>query len=121
MSEIENQNKTLDNEVAVSPDDDASIMYTSGSTGHPKGVVSSHRSVMFAPFYWIALQTLLKESSDEENLEEPRPLGDYSNNIILQRSWSKKFNSDNDLGNFRISFIGKKVAIIDQKGIYYEL
>ena len=65
---IENQNKTLDNEVAVSPDDDASIMYTSGSTGHPKGVVSSHRSVMFAPFYWIALQTLLKESSDEENL-----------------------------------------------------
>ena len=45
---IENQNKTLDNEVAVSPDDDASIMYTSGSTGHPKGVVSSHRSVMFA-------------------------------------------------------------------------
>ena len=23
---------------------------------------------MFAPFYWIALQTLLKESSDEENL-----------------------------------------------------
>ena len=65
---IQNQNKTLDNEVAVSPDDDASIMYTSGSTGHPKGVVSSHRSVMFAPFYWIALQTLLKESSDEENL-----------------------------------------------------
>ena len=60
-------------------------------------------------------------SSDEENLEEPRPLGDYSNNIILQRSWSKKFNSDNDLGNFRISFIGKKVAIIDQKGIYHEL
>ena len=60
-------------------------------------------------------------SSNEENLEEPRPLGDYSNNIILQRSWSKKFNSDNDLGNFRISFIGKKIAIIDQKGIYYEL
>ena len=60
-------------------------------------------------------------SSDEENLEEPRPLGDYSNNIILQKSWSKKFNTDNDLGNFRISFIGKKVAIIDQKGTYYEL
>ena len=54
-------------------------------------------------------------SSDEENLEEPRPLGDYSNNIILQRSWSKKFNSDNDLGNFRISFIGKRLRSLIKK------
>jgi len=36
----------------VLPDDDAIIFYTSGSTGHPKGVISSHRNVMSALLSW---------------------------------------------------------------------
>ncbi|MGD8358819.1 MAG: class I adenylate-forming enzyme family protein [Lysobacterales bacterium] len=37
----------------IGPDDDACIMYTSGSTGHPKGAVSTHRAVISTLMSWL--------------------------------------------------------------------
>ena len=39
-------------EVDIAPDDGATMFYTSGSTGNPKGVVSTHRNVISALLSW---------------------------------------------------------------------
>ncbi|MFZ8976266.1 MAG: class I adenylate-forming enzyme family protein, partial [Pseudohongiellaceae bacterium] len=38
--------------LGITPEHDASIMYTSGTTGHPKGVLSTHRGIISALFTW---------------------------------------------------------------------
>ena len=48
-------------EIAVAPDDHATIMYTSGSTGHPKGALSSHRGILTAIYSWMLMGVASKK------------------------------------------------------------
>ncbi|MCP4692681.1 MAG: acyl--CoA ligase, partial [Desulfobacterales bacterium] len=50
------------------PDDDAMLMYTSGTTGKPKGVVTSHRAIITPLIAWayIALITAFTQVPKEE-------------------------------------------------------
>ncbi len=49
----------------VAPDDNATIMYTSGSTGHPKGALSSHRGILSALYSWMLMGLASKAAAGE--------------------------------------------------------
>ncbi|MBI0416039.1 MAG: acyl--CoA ligase, partial [Nitrosospira sp.] len=58
----------------VQPEDNVSIMYTSGSTGEPKGVLSTHRNITHALYTWKFIKEIneiLRPELVEENPEFP--------------------------------------------------
>jgi len=62
-------------EVEIATDDDFAIMYSSGTTGHPKGVVQTHRGAINAVFTWLmqAVMAPLMAEPDPDAPEPPRP------------------------------------------------
>ncbi len=51
---------------SIDTNDHATIFYTSGSTGFPKGVLSSHRNILATLFSWALVTTLKREVENAE-------------------------------------------------------
>ncbi len=58
----------------ISPDDLATILFTSGSTGQSKGAYSTHRAVVQGTFNYIAMALMMLQIGTEDGaIKEPRP------------------------------------------------
>ena len=58
-------------DLSLDTHDNATIFYTSGSTGYPKGVLSSHRNILATLFSWALVTTLKREVEDSKaNLDQ---------------------------------------------------
>ena len=54
----------------IHPDDDFAVMYSSGTTGHPKGVVLTHRGAVSAIYSWWLTQLLMPLMVEPEILAQ---------------------------------------------------
>ena len=60
--------------VEISPEDPAMILFTSGSTGNPRGVLSTHRNVVSALGTWLVIGTAVAALSgtlEQEPADQP--------------------------------------------------
>ena len=64
--------------------DHATIFYTSGSTGFPKGVLSSHRNILATIFSWALVTTLKREVESVEAGDQPKTDGIQSDVPVNQ-------------------------------------
>lgn len=86
-SEYEEFNNFINNsstewpEVEITKNDNATLFYTSGSTGFPKGVLSSHRNVLATLFSWACYSSIRGQMSDSAG-----SLGENSDGTVKEIS-----------------------------------
>jgi acyl-CoA synthetase (AMP-forming)/AMP-acid ligase II len=59
--------------VAIDPEDDFSIYYTSGSTGNPKGVILTHRGAITTLMSWTLIMAAITDANGGKPLHGDNP------------------------------------------------
>jgi long-chain acyl-CoA synthetase len=98
--------------VKVEADEDATIMYTSGSTGHPKGAVATHRSIIAAMFSWLLLgnATSIASAEAKDAADEKASRQDYSPCALMT---VPLFHATGSHSLFMLSvIIGRKIVMM---------
>ncbi len=93
---------------SVSPEDNASIMYTSGSTGQPKGVLSTHRAIISALYSWHFAKEMGEELRPELKAPEDAPQPGVLANVPL-------FHVTGNHAQFLLSFLYKRKFVMMYK------
>lgn len=93
--------------VAIGLEDDATLLYTSGSTDYPKGVLSTHRNVLSTIFNWGVMATSIRLIREKKGQQLP-----YDPASMLT---TPLFHVTACHSMFLLSFVaGRKVVMIDK-------
>jgi acyl-CoA synthetase (AMP-forming)/AMP-acid ligase II len=76
FSDFISSQPTSFNEPTLDTHDNATIFYTSGSTGFPKGVLSTHRNILSTLFSWALVTTLKREVEDVDDSQAHESISD---------------------------------------------
>ncbi len=106
----------------IRPDDNAMILYTSGSTAHPKGAVSSHRAIIHCLLGWEAAAALARADAGRPQRSRERQLSMILTVPLfhvtgLNGQLLPSFGSGNKVVGMYKWDAEKALAIIEREGI----